>query len=365
MIAYSDLNPVNNMIRDELDEAYKRVMNSGWFILGRELEEFEHEYASYCGTKYCIGVGNGLDALRLVLIAYGIGKGDEVILPVNTFIATALAISYTGAVPVFIDCDKETYNIDAGLIEEKITEKTKAIIAVHLYGRCADIYAIKKIANKYNLKLIEDAAQAHGAVYHDKKAGNLGDAAGFSFYPGKNLGAFGDGGAITTNDCVLAKKIYALRNYGSMKKYEHIYKGCNSRLDEMQAAFLRVKLKYLDQWNNERCRIAAFYINNISKEYVKLPKVNEKNENIWHVFPILCNEKEKFQEYLRTKDIETLNHYPVPLHLQEAYRNLGYKNGDFPVAESCALREVSLPVWVGMGEGLCKEITKCIEEFYR
>ncbi len=363
MIPYSDLRPIHNMVRIELDKAYKRVMDSGWFISGSELEKFEYEYASYCGTKYCIGVGNGLDALRLILNAYGIGKGDEVILPVNTFIATALAVSYVGAVPVFVDCNRKTYNIDVDLIEEKITEKTKAVIAVHLYGRCADIDNIKKITDKYNLKLIEDAAQAHGAIYNKKKVGNLGDAAGFSFYPGKNLGAFGDGGAVTTNNDMLASKIYALRNYGSKKKYEHIYKGCNSRLDELQAAFLRVKLKYLDQWNNERHNIALFYINNINQDYLELPEEDKDGRNVWHVFPVLCNKKKEFQDYLKNKGVETLNHYPIPLHLQEAYHSLGYKKGNFPVAEECATKEVSLPIWVGMWNGICKELVRCIESF--
>ena len=363
MIAYSNLKPIHNQIRDELDEAYQRVMKSGWFISGKELEYFEKEYAEFCGTKYCIGVGNGLDALRLILGGYGIGQGDEVILPANTFIATALAVSYVGAVPVLVDCDSLTYNMNPQLIEAKITERTKAIIVVHLYGRCADVHEIRSIADKYSLKLIEDAAQAHGAVYHGKRAGSLGDAAGFSFYPGKNLGALGDGGAVTTNDADLAKKVYALRNYGSERKYHHIYQGCNSRLDELQAAFLRVKLKKLEEWTEERQKLAAYYLANIKSEFITLPKTNSEKENVWHIFPVFLKKRDELQNHLMENGIQVQVHYPIPIHLQKAYQNLGYKEGDFPVAEIGAKEELSLPFWVGMNNETRERLINTVNIF--
>lgn len=363
MIAYLNLRPIHNQIRNELDEAYRRVMESGWFVSGYELDCFEREYAEFCGTKYCIGVGNGLDALRMILIGYGIGQGDEVILPANTFIATALAVSYVGAIPVLVDCDSLTYNINPQLIEAKITDRTKAIIMVHLYGRCADVHEIRGIADKYSLKLIEDAAQAHGAIYHGKSAGNLGDAAGFSFYPGKNLGALGDGGAVTTNDADLAKKVYALRNYGSERKYHHIFQGCNSRLDELQAAFLRVKLKRMKDWTEERQEIAAYYLENIKSEFIAVPKANSEKENVWHIFPVFLEERNKLQDYLKVNGIQTQIHYPIPIHLQKAYQNLGYKKGDFPVAEMNAEKELSLPLWVGMNNEMCGKLVDTVNIF--
>lgn len=357
MIAYSDLRPIHNQIRTELDEAYRRVMDGGWFIMGTELENFEKEFAAYCGTKYCIGVGNGLDALQLILRAYGIGAGDEVIVPANTFIATALAVSYTGAVPVFADCDKETYNISPGCIEEKITTRTKAVVAVHLYGRLADTRALRGITDKYGLKLIEDAAQAHGAQLDGKRAGSLGDAAGFSFYPGKNLGAMGDGGAITTNDRELAERIYALRNYGSREKYRHELQGFNSRLDELQAAFLRVKLRHLEEWTKERRKIAESYLRELDADKIKLPSMGQNSvlSNVWHIFPIMVDKRESVQEYLSMQGVQTANHYPIPVHLQGAYRELGYGEGAFPNAEKYAKQEISLPLWVGMGQEEIKQ----------
>jgi len=354
---------MHNQIQDELDEAYQRVMQSGWFVSGNELECFEKEYAEFCGTRYCIGVGNGLDALRLILAGYGIGQGDEVILPANTFIATALAVSYVGAVPVLVDCDRLTYTMNPQLIEEKITDRTKAIIVVHLYGRCADVQEMRDIADKHSLKLIEDAAQAHGAVYHGKRTGNLGDAAGFSFYPGKNLGALGDGGAITTNDGELAKKVYALRNYGSDRKYHHIYQGYNSRLDELQAAFLRVKLKKLEEWTEERQKLAAYYLANIKSELITLPKVNDEKESVWHIFPIFLEKRDELQDYLKKKGVQTQIHYPIPIHLQEAYRDLGYQEGDFSVAEMSAKKELSLPLWVGMDYETCRQLIDTVNIF--
>ena len=363
MIKFSDLEPLHNQIRNELDEAYYSVMNRGWFVMGEQLEAFESEYADYCGTKYCIGVGNGLDALHLILKGYGIGKGDEVIVPVNTYIATALAVSYCEATPVFVDCDPVTFNIDVSRVEKKITVNTKAIIAVHLYGRTADIKSLKKIADKYDIRLIEDAAQAHGAICGGKRVGNLGDAAGFSFYPGKILGAFGDAGAITTNNDDLAKKIKILRNYGSEKKYYHIYKGFNTRLDEMQAAFLRVKLKYLDNWIEERRKIANYYLDNIKNDNVVLPQNIKEEENVWHIFSIMVHEREAMQKEFQKEEIQTLIHYPIPIHLQKVYIELGYKEGTFPVSERYAKEEISLPLWVGMKKEDCKQICDIINSF--
>lgn len=361
-VVYADLKAINNRIQNELDAAYNRVMDVGWYILGKELEQFEREYAAFCGTKYCLGVGNGLDALHIILSAYGIGQGDEVIVPANTFIATALAVSYSGATPVFVDVCEDTCNIDVVLIEEKITANTKAIMPVHLYGRLSDVCAVKDIAKKHNLKIIEDAAQAHGAVTAGKKAGTLGDAAGFSFYPGKNLGALGDGGVITTDDKQLYEKARALRNYGSDVKYHHIYKGFNSRLDELQAAFLRVKLKYLDEWTRERRAIADYYLQHIDNDKIKLPSVSGE-DNVWHIFPVFCEKRDELQRYLQEKGIMAQMHYPVPVHLQGAYQELGYKKGDYPVAERLADTELSLPLWCGMTSEDQKEVVQAINAF--
>ncbi len=363
MIAWSDLTYIHSVVRDEINESVKNVLDSNWFIMGKELEAFEEEYAQFCGAKHCIGVGNGLDALHIILKAYGIGAGDEVIVPANTFIATALAVSYCGATPVLVDADENTYNIHATKIEEKITDKTKAIMAVHLYGRVADIEKIYQVAEKYNLKVIEDAAQAHCAVLNGKKTGNLGDAAGFSFYPGKNLGAFGDAGAITTNDDELAKKMRALRNYGSEVKYHHIYKGCNSRLDELQAAMLRVKLKHMEEWTKERQRIAQYYIENISNPKIKLPTAPEREQHVWHIFPIFVEDRDELMKYLNDKGIQTLIHYPIPIHMQECYKELGYNKGDFPVAERLAKQEVSIPLWVGMKDEVLKAVVEALNSF--
>lgn len=362
MIPYADFRKMHKRIKTEIESAISRVLEAEWYILGNELEQFEQEYASYCGTQYCLGVGNGLDALHIILRAYGIGVGDEVIVPSNTFIATALAVSYCGAVPVFIDVCENSCNLNSELLESKITEKTKAIMAVHLYGRMADIKKIKAIANQYHLKVIEDAAQAQGAVFNEGRAGSLGDAAGFSFYPGKNLGAFGDAGAITTNDNDLYEKMKALRNYGSNVKYHHIHKGFNSRMDEIQAAVLRVKLKYLNDWTQERRGIAEFYLKNIDNDKIKLPAASGTN-NVWHVFPVFCEARDALQRYLHKKGIMTQIHYPIPVHLQEAYKELEYKKGDFPVAENIAATELSLPIWCGMTENEMKEVVQALNAF--
>jgi len=347
-IPFLNLEPMHSAIKNEIVDAFKKTYNNNWFILGPNVETFEIEFSKYCGTDYCISCGNGLDALSIILRGYDIGEGDEVILPSNTYIATALAVSYVGAKVVFVEPNINNFNIDTNKIEEAITNNTKAIIAVHLYGRPAEIDKIKLLCKKYNLKLIEDAAQAHGALYNGLKVGNLGDAAGFSFYPGKNLGALGDGGAILTNDNILAEKVRALRNYGSKIKYYNEYKGVNSRLDEIQAAFLSRKLKYLDIWNADRQKTAKLYIDKISNNKINLPYINSVSDSIWHVFPIITEYRDELMNYLKINGIETIIHYPVPMHLQKAYTDLGYKIGDFPIAETISKTILSLPIWYGM-----------------
>ncbi|MBA7497329.1 dTDP-3-amino-3,6-dideoxy-alpha-D-galactopyranose transaminase [subsurface metagenome] len=348
MIKSVDFSHVTRRINKELKEATNRVIDNNWYILGKEVEEFESEFANYLGVKYCIGVGNGLEALHIILRAYDIVEGDEIIIPSNTYIATALAISYAGATPIMVEPDERTYNINPDLIEEKITEKTKAIMPVHLYGQACDMDHINEVAKKYNLKVIEDSAQAHGATYKGRKCGTLGDASGFSFYPTKNLGALGDAGAVTTNDKELAEKVRALRNYGSEKHYYNRYMGFNSRLDEMQAAILRVKLRHLEKFNEERKKIAQRYLNGLQNTNLILPYVPEWAEPVWHQFVIRSKKRDELQKYLKSKGIGTLIHYPLPIHLQEAYNHLGYKKGDFPIAEKMANEVLSLPMWVGL-----------------
>ena len=347
-IPFVSFEVMHKEIADKLESAFKSVMSKNWFIQGTECEEFEKEFAAYCGAKYCIGCGNGLDALYLILRAYGIGEGDEVIVPSNTYIATALAVSYTGALPVFIEPEEETFNINPSLIEEKITDKTKAIMAVHLYGQPAKMDEILALAKKYNLKVIEDSAQAHGATYKGVRTGNLGDAAGFSFYPGKNLGALGDGGAVVTNDKELADKVRALGNYGSDYKYHHIYKGNNSRLDEMQAAFLRVKLNELDRWNAERNRIAVRYLTEINNPNIKLPITCEDMTHVYHIFGVMCEDRDSLEKHLSEKGIGTNKHYPIPIHMQGAYEDLNIPEGTYPIAEAISAKQLSLPMYYGM-----------------
>lgn len=347
-VPFSTFEVMHKEIDDEIIQKFQEVYHKNWFIQGTEVEAFEKEYAEYCGAKYCVGCGNGLDALYLVLKAYGIGEGDEVIVPSNTYIATALAVTYTGATPVFVEPKLESYNIDSSKIEKKISSKTKAIMAVHLYGQTAAMDEIKEIAQKYNLKIIEDAAQAHGAMYKGVKTGNLGDAAGFSFYPGKNLGALGDAGAIVTNDKELADKVRALGNYGSDYKYHHIYQGNNSRLDELQAAFLRIKLRNLDRWNANRIETAEKYLAGIHNPNVILPVVEEYGKHVFHIFAIRCDRREELESYLNEKGIGTNKHYPIPMHLQGAYAQLGIPQGALPMAEQISNTELSLPLSYGM-----------------
>lgn len=347
----------------EIRSAFERVYASSWYIQGKENEEFEKEFAEFCHSKFCVGTGNGLDAIMLPLKALNITSGDEVIVPSNTYIATALAVTYVGATPIFVEPDIRTYNIDPLKIEEKITERTKAIIPVHLYGQPCDMDPIMEIAKKYKLHVVEDCAQAHGATYKGKVIGSFGDAAAFSFYPGKNLGALGDGGATVTNNEEISLKVRALGNYGSDYKYHHIYKGNNSRLDEMQAAFLRAKLPHLNRMNNERKRIANRYINEIKNPNIVLPYVLEECDSVWHVFAIRCNRRDELSKYLNDNGISTNIHYPIPMHKQKAYEDLNIPNGALPIAEEISETQLSIPMYYGMTEEQIDFVINKINEF--
>lgn len=362
-IPWASFAPMQKEIEKDIKKAFDEMYERSIYIQGDEYHNFNQEFADYCGTKYAVGVGNGLDALMLILRAYDIGPGDEVIVPSNTFIATALAATYVGATPVFVEPILEEYNINPDLIEEKITPRTKAIMAVHLYGQCCDMDKINAIAKKHNLKVIEDAAQAHGALYKGRKAGSLGDAAGFSMYPGKNLGALGDGGAVTTNDKELAIKIAALSCYGSDYKYHHIYKGVNSRLDEIQCGFLRIKLKHLDRWNEDRSKIAKRYLEGINNPLVDLPVIHEGNTHIWHVFAIRCKDRDRLEKYLNNLGIGTNKHYPTPMHLQGAYQDLNIKKGELPLAEEISSTELSIPMYYGMTDEDVDYVISAINSF--
>lgn len=350
-------------IKNDIINKFEEMYDKAYYIQGEEYNKFNNSFAEYCDCKYGVGVGNGLDALMLILRAYGIGAGDEVIVPSNTFIATALAATYVGATPVFVEPILEEYNINPNLIEEKITAKTKAIMAVHLYGQSCDMDKINAIAKKYNLKVIEDAAQAHGALYKGKKVGSLGDAAAFSMYPGKNLGALGDGGMVVTNDSELAKKVAALCCYGSDYKYHHIYKGVNSRLDEIQAGFLDIKLKHLDKWNENRNYIANKYLTGINNPKIKLPVINENNYHVWHIFAIRCDRREELENYLNQNGIGTNKHYPTPMHLQGAYEDLNIKEGELPLAEEISKTELSIPMYYGMTDEEIDYVINMINKF--
>ena len=352
MIPFLDLKGINAQYREELLEACTKVIDSGWYVQGTEHKEFEKEFAAYCGTIYAIGVANGLDALTLIIRAYkeiGVMKeGDEIIVPSNTYIASILAISENNLVPVLVEPNITTYLLDPAEIEEKITVKTKAIMPVHLYGQTCEMDAINSIAKKHNLKIIEDSAQSHGAYYKDKRSGNLGDASGFSFYPGKNLGALGDGGAVTTNDQELAETIKALVNYGSHKKYKNLYKGINSRLDEMQAAMLRIKLRHLDKETKHRREIAAYYLENIKNPNIILPIQNSKfkiqnyKNHVWHVFVIRTPNRDALQKYLLNNGVQTLIHYPIPPHKQKAYKE--WNDESYPISVQIHAEVLSLPI---------------------
>lgn len=355
--------PLEKELDQELRAAFERVYTNSWYIEGKEDEAFEKAFAEFCNVNYCVGTGNGLDALMLALKAMGIKSQDEVILPSNTYIATALAVTNVGAKPVFVEPDIRTFNINPELIEERITENTKAIMPVHLYGQPCDMDSIMKIAKKYNLYVVEDCAQAHGAKYKGQIVGSFGDVAGFSFYPGKNLGALGDAGAVATNCKKLADKIKALGNYGSDYKYHHIYQGNNSRLDEMQAAFLSAKLPILDKINEERRRIAKLYSEGISNPLIEIPYVPEYAEPVWHIYGIRCDRRDELETYLNKQGIGTNKHYPIPIHLQECYKDLGFKKGDFPVAEKISTTELSIPMYYGMTDEQVRYVIECINKF--
>ena len=340
--------PMEQELDSQLRAAFDRVFTRSWYIEGAEDAAFEKAFAEFCGVSGCVGVGNGLDALMLVLKAWGIGEGDEVIVPSNTYIATALAVTYVGAKPVFVEPDIRTFNIDPAKIEAAVSSRTKAIIPVHLYGQPCDMEPIMAMAKKHGLYVLEDCAQAHGATYRGQKIGSFGDAAGFSFYPGKNLGALGDAGAVVSNDEALLEKVRALGNYGSDYKYHHIYKGNNSRLDEMQAAFLAAKLPHLERMNAERRRIAGMYLQGIRNPEIILPYVREDVVPVWHIFGIRCHRRDELEKYLNERGIGTNKHYPIPMHLQECYRELGFHEGDFPTAEEISATELSLPMYYGM-----------------
>jgi len=364
-IPFLSFDEMNKRIRTEMTDAFQRVFDNKWYILGKEVKQFEQEYAVFNQVDHCIGVSNGLDALHLALKALGVGPGDEVIVPSHTYIASLLAVSYIGALPVLVEPDTQTFNIDPEKIEAAITKRTKAIMPVHLYGQCCAMDDIMKIAAKNNLYVVEDNAQSQGASYRGKKTGSFGHVNGTSFYPGKNLGAIGDAGAVTTNDPTLAKKIAVLRNYGSEKKYYNEVIGFNMRMDELQAALLSVKLKYLPGWTRERQLIAGWY-NEALKDIgdLILPAVAEGATHVYHLYVIRTKERDQLQQYLESKGIGTLIHYPIPNHLQEAYSHLGLKRGSFPIAEEMAETVLSLPLWPGMTQILVRQIADAIKIYF-
>ena len=362
-VPFVSFKPMEQELDAGLRAAFERVYTASWYIEGKD-ENFENKFAEFCHAQYCIGVGNGLDALMLALKAFGVGKGDEVIVPSNTYIATALAVTYVGATPIFVEPDIRTYNIDLTKIEEKITSKTKAIMPVHLYGQPCDMDPIMTIAQKHNLFVVEDCAQAHGATYNGQIIGSFGDAAGFSFYPGKNLGALGDAGAVVTNSKEIADKVRALGNYGSDYKYHHIYQGNNSRLDELQAAFLAAKLPHLNRMNEERRRIAKCYLEGIKNPEIILPFVPDYAEPVWHVFAVRTKKRNALAAYLADKGISTNMHYPIPMHMQDCYKELNIPQGALPIAEEISATELSLPMFYGMTNEQIAFVIDSINQFY-
>lgn len=361
MIKFLDLHKINERFRNEIDERIREVLDSGWYLQGRENERFASDFAAYCGTKYALGVANGLDALNLIIRGYGWGVGDEIIVPANTFIATMLAISENGCTPVLVEPDIRTYNIDPERIEAAITLKTKAIFVVHLYGQAVQMDRIWQIAEKYGLKIIEDAAQAHGAIFKGRRTGNLGDAAGFSFYPGKNLGALGDAGGITTNDFELYERCKAIANYGSDRKYHHIYKGVNSRLDEMQAAILDVKLAYLDGDNMRRREIAVRYRSEIKNPLITLPQIYDDMSHVWHIFAVRTSNRDALAAHLEREGIQTNIHYPTPPHLQVGYSE--WANSSYPISEKIHLEVLSLPMSPVMTDDEVGQVIRAVNLF--
>ncbi len=365
MIEFLNLRSLNKRYDRELFEAAKRVIESGWYILGKEVAQFEKSFADYCQCDEAVGVSSGLDALTLIFAAYKrmkvISDNDEIIVPSNSYIASVLCLVQNNLVPVLAEPDPHTYNIDPKKIEEKISPKTKAILAIHLYGQCANMYEINKIAKKYNLKVIEDAAQAHGATHFGKKSGSLSDVAAFSFYPSKNLGAFGDAGCVTTNDKKLAKTIRTLRNYGFKEKNQALYKGYNSRLDELQAAMLSVKLKYLDEINEKRSNIAKRYLQYIDNPKITLPKTLSQNTHVWHLFVIRTKEREKLKKHLLANSIQSSVHYPLPLHKQEAFSELNHKS--FPISEKIHNEVLSIPLYESLKNDEIESIIEALNAF--
>ena len=363
-VPFLDLKAAHAELRTELDAACSRVIESGWFILGDEVKAFEGEFAAYCGAKHCIGVGNGLEALHLALRAMGIGAGDEVIVPANTYIASWLAVSQAGATPVPVEPNRRTYNLDPERIENAITSKTKGIMPVHLYGQPADMDPIKTIASQYGLKVLEDASQAHGALYKSQRVGSVGDAAAFSLFPGKNLGALGDAGVVLTNDDELASKIRWLRNYGSETKYYNKVQGYNSRLDELQAALLRVKLKTLDDWNERRKARATYYLQTLEGQPdLVLPYVPQSIDPVWHLFVVRHPRRDDLRLHLEKSGVGTIIHYPVPPHLQEAYASAGYARGAFPITEAMANEVLSIPIGPHLSESQAEYVVDQITSF--
>jgi dTDP-4-amino-4,6-dideoxygalactose transaminase len=361
MIKFLDLQAINEQYREGIDLSVRRVLDSGWYILGQENEAFCKHFADYCGVPYAVGVANGLDALRLIIQAYEWGAGDEIIVPANTYIASILAISQNGCTPVLVEPDIQTYTLDPNKVEAHITPRTKAIMVVHLYGQVVDMEPIWALAEKYDLKIIEDGAQAHGAFYQGRRVGNLGDAAGFSFYPGKNLGCLGDGGAITTRDETLYKKLKALANYGSHKKYENIFKGHNSRLDEIQAAILDVKLKGLDADNQRRREIAAYYLESIHNPHIILPTVRDERGHVWHLFVIRTDHRDALIDHMNRHNIQTLIHYPIPPHKQEAYQEWNHLS--FPITEDIHHTVLSLPISPVMNQEDVVRVADVVNDF--
>ena len=350
------------MHQKEYEEAALRVLRSGWYVLGNEVEQFEKEFAAYTGRKYCVGLNSGLDALIMSVRALGIGEGDEVIVQANTYIATVLGITENKAVPVFIEPD-EYFNMDAQKIEQAITPKTKAIMVTHLYGQASNMTPIAELAKKHQLELIEDCAQSHGACFDGKMTGSFGISGCFSFYPTKNLGAFGDAGAVVTDDKEFADQIRMMRNYGSRVRYHNEIEGLNSRLDEMQAAFLRVKLKYVDALNSERRKLALAYDDGIKNDKIILPKVRCGADSIYHQYVVRCKERDKLQAFLQENDIQTQIHYPIPPHLADCYKYLGHKKGEFPLTESLADEVLSLPIYTGMTDAEQQYVIEKINQF--
>jgi len=363
LVPFLDFRAAYLELKPELDEAVSRVVQSGIYLLGKELETFEKEFAEYHEVAHCVGVGNGLDALHLAIKALGAGPGDEVLVPSNTYIATWLAVSYAGATPVPVEPDERTYNIDPKKIEAAITPRTKGIVPVHLYGQSADMDPIREIARRRNLWILEDAAQAHGARYAGKKVGGIGDVAGWSFYPGKNLGALGDGGAITTNNADLADRVRVLRNYGSRVKYVNEVKGVNSRLDEIQAAVLSVKLRHLENWNERRRQIATFYNTELANTGLTLPQVPAWASPVFHLYVARSTKRDKLRAHLEQAGISTLIHYPIPPHMQQAYKDLNMRAGDLPIAEKIHEEVLSLPIGPHLSSSQAARVVKAVREF--